>query len=189
MRGLHWISLAILALAIGAVARFFLARQETAALQSEITLLRDENRQLAELRAEHERLVATKISDSELERLRSDRAALGRLRAEINQLEETAERKTRAALEPERDQLRPLVLNVAMGTDGGLLLDGAPADPEAMRQLLAGLARRSERVEIRLRADPAERRTDLIKSTIDGLVKISKEVGLKVTLRFDNSAK
>src|SRR5687768_15489021 len=121
MRTLHWLSLAVLALAIALIARYLLARQESGALRTEITLLGHENRQLVDLRKEHDRLLSARVSDAELERLRGDRAALARLRAEINKLEEVAERKARAVREPAVEQLPALVLNVGLASDGGLL--------------------------------------------------------------------
>jgi hypothetical protein len=137
MRARGWITFAIMVVAVAAFARYLLARQESAALRAEIALLQQENDQVARLRAEHERLRAAKISDAELERLRSDRAALARLRAEINALEESAERKaSRAQGETASKALPPLVLNLAMAGDGGWLIDGSPADQNALRQLL-----------------------------------------------------
>jgi hypothetical protein len=183
----RWISFAILVVAIAAFARYLLARQESTALRSEIALLQQEKDRVGQLRAEHERLRATKISDAELERLRSDRAALGRLRAEITTLNESAERKASRAQEAGSRPLPPLVLNLAMGSDGGWLLDGIPADQNAMRQLFTDLARRSEQVEIRLRLEPNEKRLDLLKQTIEGIMRMGKEVGLRLTLRFEKA--
>ena len=188
MRSLRWLSAAVLAIAIVAAARFLLQRQESAALRSEIALLEHENRQLASLRTERDRLLTQKIPGAELERLRNDRAALARLRAEINKLEESAERKARALQEPVVERVPALVLNFGLASDGGLLLDGVPADQNAVRQLLTGFAQRSERVEIRLRVDPTENRMELLKTTFESLGRLGKELGLKMTLRFDKSA-
>jgi small-conductance mechanosensitive channel len=186
MRARRWISFAIMVVAVAAFARYLLARQESAALRAEIALLQQENDQVARLRAEHERLRAAKISDAELERLRSDRAALARLRAEINALEESAERKaSRAQGETAPKALPPLVLNLAMAGDGGWLIDGSPADQNALRQLLTDFARRSEQVVVRLHLDANEKRTELIKQTVEGIVQLGKEVGVKFTLRIE----
>jgi small-conductance mechanosensitive channel len=186
MRARRWISFAIMVVAVAAFARYLLARQESAALRAEIALLQQENDQVARLRAEHERLRAAKISDAELERLRSDRAALARLRAEINALEESAERKaSRAQGETASKALPPLVLNLAMAGDGGWLIDGSPADQNALRQLLTDFARRSEQVVVRLHLDANEKRTELIKQTVEGIVQLGKEVGVKFTLRIE----
>ena len=187
MRTLHWLSLAVLALAIALIARYLLARQESAALRAEITLLRHENRQIADLRKEHERLLSAGVSYAELERLRGDRAALARLRAEINKLEEVAERKARAVREPAVEQLPALVLNVGLAIDGGLLLDGTPADQAALRQLLTTFARRSERVDIRVRVGADEIRMNLVKEMMEGIARLGKELGLRMTLRFEKS--
>jgi small-conductance mechanosensitive channel len=186
MRARGWITFAIMVVAVAAFARYLLARQESAALRAEIALLQQENDQVARLRAEHERLRAAKISDAELERLRSDRAALARLRAEINALEESAERKaSRAQGETASKALPPLVLNLAMAGDGGWLIDGSPADQNALRQLLTDFARRSEQVVVRLHLDANEKRTELIKQTVEGIVQLGKEVGVKFTLRIE----
>ncbi|MGH7946259.1 MAG: hypothetical protein ACREH8_18730 [Opitutaceae bacterium] len=188
MRTLQWLSVAIPALAIAAFARFLLQRQEAATLQTEIALLQQENRGLAELRAQHARLIASKISDPELERLRSDRAALGRLRAEINKLEESADRKARAAREPVAEPVPALVLNLGIGEDGGILLDGIPADQNALRQLLSACARQSERVDIRLRVDPNETRMAVVKTTMESVSALGKELGLRMSLRFEKAS-
>ena len=185
MRSWKWLSLAVFALGIAVIARYLLQRQESAALRAEISLLQHENRQVAELRAEHERLLAAKIPDGELERLRNDRAALNRLRAEITKLEESAERKSRALKEPVPDQRSGLVLKLELASDGGLLVDGTAMDQTSLRQRLAEMATLSVPVEIRLRLDPSEKRTDLLKTTIEGLVRLSREVGLKMSMRFD----
>src|SRR5687767_3104309 len=123
MRALHWISLALLGFAIASGAWYLLRRHESTALRAAIASLEQENRRLAELRAEHERLLANRISDAELARLRNDRAALQRLRTEINQLNESADRKARAVQEPAPEKQPALVLKLAIAADGGLLLD------------------------------------------------------------------
>jgi hypothetical protein len=187
MRSWQWLSLVVLALGIATLARYLLQRQESAALRAEIALLEHENRQVAELRAEHERLLAAKISDAELERLRNDRAALNRLRAEIAKLEEDAERKSRALKEPTPEQRSGVMLKLELASDGALLVDGTPMDQASLRQCLAGVATLSVPVEIRFRLDPAEKRTDLLKTTIEGLVGLSREVGLKMSMRFDKA--
>jgi hypothetical protein len=185
MRALHWVSLAVLAFAIAMFARYLLQRQEADSLRIEIASLEHENRRLADLRTEHDRLLATKVSDSELERLRNDRAALGRLRAEINKLNESADRKARAVQEPASEKQPALVLKLAIANDGGLLLDGVPADQNGIRQLFTQLARKSEEVDIRLRVDPNETRVALIKTTMEGIVTMGKEAGLRMSLRFE----
>ncbi len=83
----------MLALAAVAGVSFALQRQSAAALQQEIALLRDNERKLALLRAENERLRAAQTPAAELERLRADRAALLRLRTEIEAMRARAEKR------------------------------------------------------------------------------------------------
>jgi len=185
MRMVHWATAIVLVVAVTAFARYFLLRQETAALQAEIAMLRQENGQLAELRAEHSRLLASRISDTELERLRNDRAALTRLRAEINKLEESADRKTRAVQQPAARTPAGTILNVGLTSSGGLMLNGTPTDQAALRQLLSGFAARSEPVDIRVQVAPRETPMTVVKETIDGISRLAKELGLRMSLRFE----
>ena len=185
MRPLHWLSLGMLAVAIAVAARYFLQRQETAALRTEIAILKQENGQLAELRAENSRLVANKISDPELARLRNDRAALTRLRAEIDKLEETADRKARAMQQPPGQTSVGTVLNVAVASNGTLTLNGAAADQAGLREMLTGFAARSEPVDIRVQVVPKDTPMSVIKETMDGIAKVAREVGLRMSLKFE----
>src|SRR5688572_10597772 len=100
MRSLRWISVGLVVVGVIALVRYLIERQESAALRSEIAILRQDRDHAARLRAEHERLVAGKVSDAELQRLRNDRAALNRLRNEINALETNAEQRAKALQEP-----------------------------------------------------------------------------------------
>lgn len=100
MTAMRWISTASFAGAIVAGAAWWLQRETTAALRSEIALLHEEQRTLAGLRAEHERLLASQVPEAELARLRSDHAALLRLRGEIEQLQARAGQSGRAPREP-----------------------------------------------------------------------------------------
>jgi uncharacterized protein HemX len=85
----------LLALALVAGAALWLQRQAADALRGEVALLREENHELAKLRAEHERLVAAQLPAAELARLREDHAAVMRLRAEIEALRRNVEQKER----------------------------------------------------------------------------------------------
>ena len=91
----RWSTVALLALAVVAGAGFALQRQSAAALQQEITLLREENHRLARLRAENQRLQADQVPVMEVERLRADHAALLRLRAEIEEMKARAKMRSR----------------------------------------------------------------------------------------------
>ena len=84
---IRWFLIALLA--AGAVV--FLQREAAASLRSELALLRDENRELARLKAEHERLRAAQLPPAELDRLRADRAALLQLRSEIEAMRRRAD--------------------------------------------------------------------------------------------------
>ncbi len=95
----RWLSVLLLAAALVAGAALVLQRQSAAQLRDEIALLRDENRQLAQLRAENAKLVAAQPPATELERLRGDRAAVGQLRAEIDRLKVQTEARARALAE------------------------------------------------------------------------------------------
>lgn len=92
----RWLSVLLLALAAVAGAAWLLQRQSGAQLRDEIALLQDENRQLAQLRAENARLVAAQTPPAEVERLRADHAAVGQLRAEIEKLKTQLDERERA---------------------------------------------------------------------------------------------
>ncbi len=65
-------------------------RQQTLALEGDLSLMRQETRELEHLREENRRLKAEQIPPGELERLRADHAALPRLRAEGEALRKAA---------------------------------------------------------------------------------------------------
>ena len=97
MNPLRWLSALLLALALVAGAALLLERQAAAQSQGEIALLREEQRQLAQLRAENARLVAAAVPEAELVRLRSDRVAVGQLRAEIEKLKARTDEMARGS--------------------------------------------------------------------------------------------
>jgi hypothetical protein len=70
--------------------------QAAAGLRAELALRRNENAELAQVRAENRRLRAAQVSEAELSALRSDHAAVVRLRAEIEKLKEDIDRRARA---------------------------------------------------------------------------------------------
>jgi uncharacterized protein HemX len=86
MISLRWLSALLLALALVAGASLWLQRQAATQLRAEIARLREDSRELANLRTENQRLVAAQVPDAELARLRSDHAAVLRLRAELETL-------------------------------------------------------------------------------------------------------
>jgi hypothetical protein len=75
---------------------WWIQRETTAALRSELSLLRAEQRELAVLQAERDRWRGAQPAAGELERLRGDRSALLRLKAEIEELKQRAERLAKA---------------------------------------------------------------------------------------------
>ena len=89
-RRLLWVIVA--ASTVTGAAVLALQRQEQTVLRSERELLRDQARELAQARAENERLKAQQIPASELTRLRADHAELLRLRAEIDALKQRSPR-------------------------------------------------------------------------------------------------
>ncbi len=95
MAALRWLSALLLALAVVAGASWWLQRQATAQLRGELALLRDEQRELARLRAENQRLAAALPAAVELERLRADHAAVLQLRAEIDRARDALQARER----------------------------------------------------------------------------------------------
>lgn len=73
-----------------------LQRDAAAALRLEADGLREENRELATLRAENQRLTAGLPPAADIARLRADRAAVERLRNEIEKLKDDVQRRERA---------------------------------------------------------------------------------------------
>jgi hypothetical protein len=100
MNPLRWLSALLLALAFAAGAALWLQRQAAAQLRDEITLLRDQNRELARLRAENLRLAAALPPTAELEQLRADHAAVVRLRAELEKTKDHLQARERALTSP-----------------------------------------------------------------------------------------
>ena len=91
----RWLTFVFLALALVAGASLWLQRQAADALRSEIGLLREENRELAKLRAENQKLVAAQLPAAELARLRADHAAVVRMQGEIEALRKSVQEKER----------------------------------------------------------------------------------------------
>lgn len=187
MRAPHWWSLALLALAFAAFVRYGLERQDTAAVRAEIALLEHENRQIAELRTEHARLLAAKVPDAEIERFRNDRAALVRLRTEIRKLEESAERKAIAAQSRMAGQIPTRILTLETTNEGALSLNGAPVDHNSVRHILEEYAKRSELVDIRIRAHPKTTDLKRLKAVLEEIKRVADELGLRTTVRIETS--
>jgi biopolymer transport protein ExbD len=188
MRSLRWISVGLVVVGVVALVRYLIERQESAALRSEIALLQQEQHRVTRLRAENERLVAGKVSDAELQRLRNDRAALNRLRNEINVLETNAEQRAKAIQEPPAGKAaQRLILSV--GSDGALVLNDAPVDQNSLRPHLAKLIGKTEWVEVWLRVAASNTSRDVIKSTMEAISDLGKELGVKVSFRLDSGTR
>jgi hypothetical protein len=190
----RWVCAVLLAFALVAGAGLWLQRETTAALESEIALLRDEQRALARLRAAHEKLIAEQVPEAEVARLRNDRAALMRLRSEIEQMQARADRMASAgqpaqkSAKAETVSAPALTLNLAIQPDGNLTLDGMPVDLDfEIKQRLAGLAR-GEFVKFRLNV-PHAPQPGIMKQRVDRLMAMTKEFELRAEIFFDTAGK
>jgi hypothetical protein len=190
----RWLSALLLAFALAAGVGLWLQHETTAALQNEIALLRDEQKTLARLRAENQRLSAAQVPEAELARLRADRAALVRLRDEIDRLKARVEQ--RASTEqpmPKSAKAGPpatpaLTLSIALDPNGNLLRDGAPVDLNfEIRQRLAGL-RRGDFVKIRFDVPDAPQ-VGFMKQRVNELMTLAKEFGLRAEVVFESAAR
>lgn len=110
----RWLVFSLLALALVTGGAWLLQRQASAQLHDELDLVRDDQRELARLRAERARLQAAQPAPAELEQLRGDRAALPRLRDEVGQIRQQTEAMVQAA---ERAAL-PLTPTASLGNAG-----------------------------------------------------------------------
>lgn len=93
------ITVSLLVLAVVAGGASWSQRQASAVLRGEIELLREENAELARLRAENKRLNAQQVSAAEQERLRGDHVAVMRLRDEVEKSKEGLRLRERALAE------------------------------------------------------------------------------------------
>lgn len=184
MRCVHGPSVALLVLAAVLFGGSVLLRQESETLRAEIGFLEREQRELAGLHAEQERLRALQVPEPELQRLRNDRAALTRLRNEIAQLEESAERLSRAASEPVAEPRASFRINVTIKAGGGVEVEGLRMDDTALRQLFTSLARQGEPVEIRFGSNPLEVPRWQMTDAMTRVIRLGKEVGMPLSVRF-----
>ena len=99
MNARNLLSLLLLALALAAGAGWWLQRASSAQVRGELALLRDEQRELAKLRAENQRLTTALPPATKLAALRADHAAVVRLRGEIEKLREHLQMQERALAE------------------------------------------------------------------------------------------
>jgi hypothetical protein len=176
---MRWFFVGLLIVAAGGA--LLLQREATANLRSEVALLRENQRELATLRAERERLIAAQPAPAEVERLRADRTALNQLRAEIDKMKEHAARREVAAANPTRPSVPAVAIGV--GGDGSLSAEGKALDADSLRQRLSGFPKGS-RVDVHFVLDPRAN-VDTTRAAVDQLVAVEKELGLKLNLRFD----
>jgi hypothetical protein len=186
---IRWFFLGVFTIAVGVV--LFLQHETTANLRNEIELLREDQRELAQLRQERERLLAAQPPAAELERLRADRAALAQLRTEIDAMKSRADGSARTvsavAAQPAPANRAPASgareYTIALRSDGGLRLEGRSVALANIRQQLAQVPRDIP-VEIRIVMDTDVKPDDL-KATAEGLSEVGKELGLKLKFRFE----
>ena len=207
MSALRWLSALLLALALAAGATVWLQRQAAAQLRDEIAILREQNRELARLRTENQRLAAALPSAAELEALRADHAAVVRLRSELERTKDNLQVRERALAEPPAPvsaseaspPLPPPALTLAftVGADGKLSIDGAPFDLESIKPRLAALPK-GTRIEIRLQTpkvgnasqlDAAKQGVNQASEALRGIIASAKELGLQVSARIDQTPK
>lgn len=197
----------LLLVAVGAGTAAWLRHEDSAVLRAEVALRRDDQRELQRVQAENARLKAAAIAPDELNRLRSEHAAIGRLRAELEALRDNVEKRERALAGPEdrraKSSLRnsaaaadspapALVLPLELAANGALSLEGAPIDLPDLRARLAPLPAGTA-VEIRLREpridskdrDAAVQQHLAIQRGKEGLVRLGRELGLKLTVRSE----
>lgn len=91
------VCLLVLAMVVGGAC--WAQRQASGVLRGEIGLLREENAELARLRAKNLRLSAQQVSAAERERLRGDHLAVMRLRGEIEKSRESVRVRERVLAE------------------------------------------------------------------------------------------
>jgi hypothetical protein len=184
MRGARFTAGLLLVLALVAGAWLWLQRQAAETLRAELALLREQNIELARLRADNEQLKASQLPTQELERLQADHAAVLRLRTEVQRTGESVVEKEKA-----QGELRAvkLTLSVGIGADGQVLLDGEGFTSEKLRERLAGLAR-GERIKVNFHSPTGGVETETtskgVKMVTEELRKLAKELGLKAEIQL-----
>lgn len=183
----RFLSVGLLALALGAGASFWLQRETAEELRAEVTELRKAKGVLQQTRIEHERLVAVQVTEVELARLREDHAAVARLRKEVEQLREDLHIQDMKL----RDKIVAVpgaaTISVGTGINGELLLDGGPFDMDKLRQRLAGLPKGSK-VDINFRLsgvqDP-EVASENARRSMKEVGAVAREAGMYAVFRMD----
>jgi Tfp pilus assembly protein PilN len=91
----RFLAILLLGGAVVAGGALLMQRQTAALLQTELGLARDEQKEVAKLRAENQRLAAKLPSAESLAAMRADHAAVTRLRTEIETLKQTVHTRER----------------------------------------------------------------------------------------------
>jgi hypothetical protein len=192
----RWISAGLLAMAAVAGAALWLQRQAAADLRDEIALLRGDQREIARLRTENQRLAEALPPEEKMQELRADRAAVVRLRGEIERTRGNLEARERALETPPVAAPAAPTLKLAVGVSlaGQLTSSGQPFDPAALRQQLAALPRGST-FEIVVQLPKAENGVpfDEVGKGVEAVARrakeIAQELGLKLSLRMEPARK
>jgi len=186
MAALRWTLLLVFA---GAMTVALLLQRESAAnLRDEMGLLRDDQRELVRLRAEHVRLLAAQPPAAELTRLQTDRAALQRLRTELEKMTEHAEAASRRLAQP-MDAAAPataqaaLTLSVALAGDGAVSLEGNPVDWAGIKQRLSRLAHGAT-FDVRVSA-PVGVHSNQLQTVADAFKAMAQELDLRMTFLLE----
>lgn len=167
------------ALALVAGALFWLQRQATEALRTEIVLLREQKAELAKARTENARLKAAQISEAEAARLRADRAALLRMRGEIERTRKDVERQEKVLKELEADAVVTVRLTLSLKAGEDVVIDGEPFNELRLRQKLASLPKGS-RFDLKLISTGSITPRDLEKmqKTLGEIRDVARSLGL-----------
>jgi hypothetical protein len=186
----RWLSVLLLTLAAVAGAALWLQRQAAADLRDELALLRGDQREVARLRAENQRLTAGLPPAEKMQELRADRAAVVRLRSEIEKTRDNLTTRERALAAPASAESSPpaLIATIGLSADGSLTRDGQTFEVSALRQQLSALPRGSM-FEVRVRMPKTEPNVsfDKVKQGVDAITEhakqAAKDFGLKMSLR------
>lgn len=96
MHSFRWCVVLLCGVALASGTGVLYQRHVAHALRAELAVLRTQQRQLADARAEHTRLLAEMPPAEEVKRLQAEQAAVARLRAEIESLKRRADERARS---------------------------------------------------------------------------------------------
>ncbi len=190
----RWLSALLLALAVVAGVALWLQRQAAADLRDELALLRDDQREIARLRTENQRLASALPPAEKMQELRADRAAVVRLRSEIEKTRDNLTTRERALAAPASAEPAPpaLIATIGVNTYGELTRDGQRFDLAALRQQLSALPRGSS-FEIRLQMPKADPNVpfDKVKQGVEAITEQAqqgaRDFGLKMSLGMERA--